>query len=88
MIVPESILPDDILNWKAVIADCVLKYPDTKLSLVLSLCAHPLTLEIKCLTKVVLDGLNISIVPLKDWSASAPKGCWKYKNEVACAWSI
>ena len=74
--------PDDILNCTAFIADVVLKYPATKLWFVLSLWAIPLILDIKCFTKVVDDGLNKCIVPLKDWSASAPKGCWIYKNEV------
>ena len=58
-ITPLSMLPPSILNWNLVKAVVVLKYPAVNIFAAWVPLVGELLTAIKCLTKVVDDGLNI-----------------------------
>ena len=80
--------PELILNCISSIALVVLKYPAVKKSFSLSDGWYEEALPIKCLTKVVDDGLNKCKYPLPHSSFSAPISPVQSWKPVPCAWSL
>ena len=85
MIVPASMLPVDILNCTASMALVVFPYPATEKSIEYPLPSVPCTLEIKCFTKVVDDGLNKVNTPDVLSSLSVPETKFNVKKFALCA---